>query len=158
MATPNSTFTVGQVLTSQQQNNFPFGLMGLQTLTSVFTTSATHTTFQDTGMTLTITEISGRRYRIIAVSNIYTPGGVQALNMRLLRSAAVLKQSNFTESVMNSGNSLGIVTMNYIYTSVSSGSATYKMQMSAGANNTSCADYGDATQPRQFYIEDIGLS
>lgn len=158
MATPNTTFVSGAVLTAAQMNDLPFGVMGLQTLTSVFTTSATHTTFQDTGMTLTITEISGRRYKITATSNIYTPGGLQALNMRLLRGATVLKQNNFTESVMNTGNSLGLVTMTYVYTSTGSGSATYKMQMAAGALNTSCADYGDATQPRQFIIEDIGLS
>jgi len=157
MASPNTTFST-QVLTSAQANNFPFGVCGLQTLTSIFTTSATHTTFQDTGMTLTITEVSGRRYKITATSNIYTPGGVQSLNMRLLRGATALKQNNFPDSVMNSGNSLGIVTMTYVYTSVASGSVTYKMQMCAGSSNTSVSDYGDATFPRQFMIEDIGIS
>jgi hypothetical protein len=136
----------------------PRGVMGVQTLTSIFTTSATHTTMQDTGMTLTITEVSGRRYKITAVSNIYTPGGVQPMNMALVRGAAQLKQNNFTESVMNSGNSLGIVTMTHVYTSVGSGSATYKMQMQAGVYNTSVSDYGDGSFPRQFSIEDIGSS
>lgn len=157
MASPNTTFST-QVLTSAQANNFPFGVCGLQTLTSIFTTSATHTTFQDTGMTLTITEVIGRRYKITATGNIYTPGGVQSLNMRLIRSAAVLKQNNFPDSVMNTGNSLGVVTMTYVYQSVASGSVTYKMQMCAGSLNTSVSDYGDATFPRQFMIEDIGIS
>lgn len=158
MASPNTSFSSGATLTAANMNNLPFGVCGLQTLTSIFTTSATHTTFQDTGMTLTITEVSGRQYKITATSNIYTPGGVQSLNMRLVRATAVLKQNNFPDSVMNSGNSLGIVTMTYVYTSVASGSATYKMQMCAGASNTSVSDYGDATFPRQFMIEDIGIS
>jgi hypothetical protein len=136
--------------------NTAWGAVGLQTLTSIFTTSATHTTFQDTGMTLSVAEVSGRRYKITAIGNIYTPGGVQSLESRLLRDAAVLKQANWHESVMNSGNSLGVTFLTYIYTSVGSGSATYKIQMRAGVSNTSVSDYGDATFPRQFFVEDIG--
>ena len=158
MASPNTSFTSGQTLTNAEMNNLPFGVCGLQTLTSIFTTSATHTTFQDTGMTLTITEVSGRRYKITATGNIYTPGGVQSVEMRLMRAASALKQNNFPDSVMSAGNSFGTVTMTYVYTSVASGSATYKMQMRAGASNTSVSDYGDATFPRQFIIEDIGIS
>ena len=80
--------------------NTAWGQVGLQTITSIFTTSATHTTFQDTGMTLNVTEVNGRCYKITASSNIYTPGGVQSIEMRLLRNAAALKQNNFPDSVM----------------------------------------------------------
>jgi hypothetical protein len=154
----NTTFSSGNVLTAAQMNNLPWGVAGLQTLTSIFTTSATHTTFQDTGMTLTITEVSGRRYKITATGNIYPPGGLQGIQMRLLRGATSLKQNNFPDSVLNAGNSFGIVTMTYVYTSTASGAATYKMQMRADAVNTAVSDYGDATFPRQFFIEDIGPS
>jgi hypothetical protein len=58
----NTTFSVGQVLTAAQMNNLPWGYVGLQTLTTAYVTTATHTTFQDNGMTLTFTEVSGRVY------------------------------------------------------------------------------------------------
>ena len=92
MATPNTTFVAGTVLTAAQQNNFPFGLMGLQTVTSTFATSATHTTFQDDGLTLTITEISGRKYKITALENPYPSGGLQGVRFALVRTTTTLRE------------------------------------------------------------------
>ena len=153
----NVPFSTGQVLTASQQNALPFGVAGLQTLTTAFTTSSTHTTFQDNGMTLTITEVSGRRYRVTAYCNPYPSGGLQGVNLRLLRGSTSLKQANLSSTVMDTGTAFPYA-LTFIYTSVASGSATYKVQIAAAASNTSVADYGDATFPRQFAIEDIGPS
>ena len=155
MPTPNTTFTAGSVLTAAQQNSFPFGCMGLQTLTTAFTTTGTHTTFQDTGMTLTITEISGRRYRINIKCNPYPSGGLQGVSFKLLRGATGLLEWGLSSTLMDVATGYpGYLT--YVYTSTASGSATYKMQLKASTNNTAVADYGDGTFPRQFWIEDIG--
>ena len=155
MASPNTTFTSGAILTAAQMNNLPFGLCGLQTLTTQFATSATHTIFQDTGATLTITEVSGRRYKISMLSNPYPSGGLQSIRFALKRGASTLREWTYSTAVLDAGVSLPVV-MEYVYTSVGSGSATYKMQMAAQASNTTVNDYGDGTFPRQFIIEDLG--
>ena len=157
MATPNTTFVAGTVLTAAQQNNFPFGLMGLQTVTSTFATSATHTTFQDDGLTLTITEISGRKYKITALENPYPSGGLQGVRFALVRTTTTLREFTYSANVMDAGVAYPAV-MEYVYTSVASGSATYKMRMAAATSNTAVSTFGDASFPRQFMIEDIGTA
>ena len=154
--TINTTFTTGQVLTASQVNNLPFGVAGLQTLTTAFTTSATHTSFQANGMTLTITEVAGRQYRITAFSNLYPPGGLQGVNIALFRGASQIKQGNYSSTVMDTGTAFPVV-FTFIYTATTSGSATYSVKICAASSNTSVADYADGTFPRQFCIEDIGL-
>ena len=155
MATPNTTFSSGAVYTAEQANSFPFGLCGLQTLTTPFGTSATHTTFQDTGATLTITEISGRRYKITMLSNPYPNGGLQGVKFNLLREATGLRENHYSSTVMDTGVALPVV-IQFVYTSVASGSATYKMQMAALTANTQVTDFADPSFPRQFMIEDLG--
>jgi hypothetical protein len=157
MTSPNTTFTSGAILTAAQMNNLPFGVCGLQTLTTVFTTSATHTTFQDDGLTLTITEISGRRYRITALENPYPSGGLQGIQFSLIRGASTLRNWTYSAALMDAGVAYPAV-LQYVYTSVGSGVATYKMQLAAATANTAVTTYGDGTFPRQFIIEDIGTA
>ena len=152
----NTAFTAGSVLTATDMNDLPFGIAGYQELTTNFVTSGTHTTFQDNGMTLTITEIVNRYYRITAYSNPYPSGGLQGVNLRLLRGANALKQGNYSVNVMDTGTALPVV-FTYVYKSAASGSQTYKVQIAAASANTAVNDYADATFPRQFIIEDIGL-
>jgi len=153
----NTTFSSGAVLTATQMNNLPFGVCGVQTITSTFTTSAVHTTPQANGMTLTITEVAGRRYRITAYSNLYPPGGLQGVNIGINRAGTQLKQGVYASNIMNTGTAYPTV-FTYIYTAATSGSATYTVSVWAATSNTAVADYGDTTFPRQFCIEDIGLS
>jgi hypothetical protein len=135
----------------------PRGIVGLQTLTTSFTTSSTHTAFQNTGMTLTINEVSGRRYKITALANPYPNGGQQGVNLRIMRDATSLKQVNYAGTVMETTVAYPAV-ITFIYTSVSSGAATYTMQIAGSGVNTQVADYADGTFPRQFIIEDIGAA
>lgn len=153
----NTTFTSGAVLTATQMNNLPWGVAGLQTLTSIFTTSPTHTNPQANGMTLTITEVSGRRYKITANSNIYPSGGLQGVNMAIVRGSTQLKQGNFAPAVMDASNAFPVL-FSFIYTATTSGSATYTTRIWAASANTAVSDYADASFPRQFSIEDLGPS
>jgi hypothetical protein len=153
----NTTFSVGQVLTAAQMNNLPWGYVGLQTLTTAYVTTATHTTFQDNGMTLTFTEVSGRVYRITARVNPYPSGGLQGIKMQIVRGSTALAQSDFSPNVLDTGVSFPTV-ITYVYTSTASGSATFKMQIGALTANTAVQDFGSTTYPRQFFIEDIGKS
>jgi hypothetical protein len=155
MATPNTTFVAGNVLTAAQQNSFPFGCMGLQNITTSTASSSPHTTFQDNGMTLTITEISGRRYRITAKTQPYPNGGLQGISFRLMRNATTLLEWNLDQTVLSTSSAYDGY-LSYVYTSTASGSATYKMQFKSTTSNTQSTDFGDATFPRQFDICDIG--
>ena len=155
MASPNTTFTSGAILTAAQMNNLPFGLCGLQTLNSRYASSAPNTTFQDTGATLTVTEVSGRRYKITMLSNPYPSAGLQGIRFALIRGASTLREWTYSSAVLDTGVALGVA-MTYVYTSVGSGNATYKMQIAAATSNTTVDDFGDATFPRQFIIEDLG--
>ena len=151
----NTTFTSGNVLTAAQMNDLPWGYVGLQTLTTSFATSATHTTFQDSGMTLTFTEVNGRKYKITARVNPYPSGGLQGIKMRIVRGSTAIAQSDFSSAVLDTGVSFP-TSIVYVYTSTASGSATFKIQIGALTNNTTVEDFGSATYPRQFFIEDIG--
>ena len=153
----NTTFTSGAILTAAQMNNLPWGVAGVQTSTSIFNTSAPHTTFQDNGMTLTITEVSGRRYKVTVMGLPYPTGGAQGMGYRIVRAGVSLVQRNLSTLLMNATNTFPL-NLSYVYTAVSSGSATYTVQIQASTNNTQVTDYGDATFPRQFFIEDIGPS
>ena len=153
----NTTFSSGAILTAAQMNNLPWGVAGVQTLTSSFATSATHTTFQANGMSLTITEVAGRAYRVTAYSNLYPNGGLQGVSLALYRGATQIKQGNYSSVVMDTTNSLPVV-FTYTYTSVASGSAIYSIKIAGQTANTQVTDYGDATFPRQFVIEDIGVA
>jgi len=154
---PNTTFVTGAILTAAQMNALPFGVVGTQTLTTNFATTAPNTTAQASGMTLTFTEISGRIYRITAYTNLYPSGGLQAITFRLLRNSVQVRKFDISSAVLDTGFSFPQA-FTFIYTSAASGSVTFSTTINAYANNTVVNDYGDATYFRQFTIEDIGTS
>jgi hypothetical protein len=61
--TPNTDFTSGQILTAQQQNNFPRGLVALAQ--SVTTQNTISTEVLSTGMSATFTAVANRNYKVI---------------------------------------------------------------------------------------------
>lgn len=154
---PNTDFTTGAILTAAQQNRFPRGVMGTQTLTTAFATTAPNTTAQDSGMTLTFTEQSGRIYRITAYTNFYPSGGLQGMTFRLLRAGVQVRKFDISPAVLDTGFSFP-QQFTFVYTSAASGSVTFKTTINAFTSNTVVQDYGDATYFRQFTIEDIGAS
>jgi hypothetical protein len=151
----NTNFTAGQVLTAANANSWPRGVMGTQTLTTAFATTAPNTTAQASGMTLTFTEVSGRIYRITAYTNFYPSGGLQAMTFRLLRAGVQVRKFDISSTVLDSGFSFP-QQLSFIYTSAASGSVTFTTTINAFTSNTVVQDYGDATYFRQFTIEDIG--
>ena len=61
--TPNTDFTSGQILTAQQQNNFPRGLVAIAT--SVTTQNGITAETLSTGMSLSFTAVANRNYKVI---------------------------------------------------------------------------------------------
>ena len=76
---------------------------------------------------------------------------------RILRAGVPLSQRNLAVTQQNNGATFPL-TLSYVYTATTSGSATYTAQIAAESVNTSVADFGDATFPRQFIIEDLGTA
>lgn len=155
MATPNTTFSSGAVLTAEQVNSLPFGVMARQSITASFTTSAPHTTLQANGATLTINEVSGRLYRINYSGYAYPSGGQQSVAMSFYRGAVQMKDSNIFSGMMSPAFAPNI-TNSFLYLSTASGSVTWTMRMAAATLNTAVSDFGNAQSIRQFWIEDLG--
>ena len=155
MATPNSTFSAGAVLTAEQVNSLPFGVVARQSLTAAFTTSAPHTTLQANGATLTINEVSGRLYRINYSGYPYPSGGQQSVSISLFRAGVEIKVFNIFSGSMstiyapNHGTS-------FFYLASASASVTWTVRIGAFSANTAVTDFGSATSVRQFWIEDLG--
>jgi hypothetical protein len=152
---PNTTFVSGAILTAAQQNNFPRGVMAYQNNTAGFATSAPHTTYQDNGMTLTITEVAGRLYKISYSFYPYPNGGQQSINMRFQRGATTIKDANVFTGMMSTAFAPNILS-SATYVSPASGSFTYTVQIAAATANTQVTDFGNATSVRSFWIEDLG--
>lgn len=129
------------------------GTVAAQNSAASFNTVATHTNYQDTGLTLTFTPLAGRRYRFTLMVNPYAPGGAQDVEYQLLAGAGVLRA--WFVGQRSTGFPYA-VTLQHTYLPGAIGSTVFKIQFRAVNNNTQVSDYADATTPKQFYIEDIG--
>ena len=137
--------------------NAPWGVLGAQTSTTAFGTSATHTTFQDSGLTLSISYTTNRYLRVTWQGNVYTPGGVQGVSFKMLRGATAITEAVFPAESMSSTASHA-VNAQAIVTTASTTTETFKIQIKAFTSNTQVTDFGSATTIRQFIVEDIGPS
>ena len=153
---PNTTFSVGAVLTAAQQNAFPFGNVALASSTTSYT--LTTSVAVSTGMTVTFTAIASRNYKI----SYYEPvcqmtsvvGGATTLQIRQTNAAGTLLQQCFG---VNQTGIAGTVQMLCQYVGTfSAGSVTI-----VGCSTTTSTTGGPgltrgATFPAQILIEDIG--
>lgn len=135
--------------------NAPWGVLGVQTTTTLFSTAATHTTYQDSGLTLSIPYVNNRYLRVTWQGNIYPSGGVQAIGFKMLRGSTTIREGALPDTALSAVISHAI-NVQTIVTTTSTTTETFKVQIKAWTNNTSVTDYGDATTIRQFFVEDIG--
>lgn len=147
-------FSSGDVLTAAEMNALPAGLVGMQTATTGFSTSATHTTYQDNGMTLTISEVNGRVYRHSARLNPYPQGGLQGIHFRLLRNGVGVTDFYLSSALLDVVTAYAFFPVVY-YTATSTASVVWKWQIRAATINTRVDDYADTTFFRQYAVEDV---
>ena len=145
-ANPNTNFTAGQILTADQQNRFPRGVMGyaIGSANSAFTTTA-----DITGMSITFTAVASRLYKATFSCTLdrNTAGNV---------SFFLTDASNVQIAQYQQGSPAGVevITFSNLFT-VSAGSVTRKIRggTSAGAATVlftaGSYNYG-------FIIEDMG--
>ena len=149
---PNDTFTSGQVLTAQECNNFPFGVVALATNTTASQAGITGVT-DLTGMSVTFTAIANRYYK--ASYHIYgIPTVTNACFSVNLQEGATIKQvGNTNGGVATIGTTLTAV---YVGT-FSAGSHTLKLtgQLTGGSSG-SIKFEAASVLPWILVVEDIG--
>jgi len=135
--------------------NAPWGLMGKDKKTNTSVTSATHTTLQDATntLTITITTVTNRVYRMTTVHNPYASGGANGF-----QAAHVIGGATQSQFLVNSLSTVTQDTRTYVstYTETSGQSRIFKAQIAAYNTNTAITDWGSATIPRILIVEDIG--
>jgi hypothetical protein len=155
MASPNDLFTSGQILTAQECNNLPFGLVA----TPISNTSLNQviTTVTDiTGITLTFNTVTNRVYRV-SYSFFANSTDASSLNVILADGSNTAIQQcifNFSAPFVPEGKQLS----NFFYfTATTTGSITRKLraQRQSGAGTITIFSAA-ATLPFQFAVEDCG--
>jgi hypothetical protein len=135
----NTTFTAGAVLTAQQMNNLPWGLVQttaggtsnrgfVRNNTSDFNLSTT--AVDVTGMTVTFTAVAGRLYRANFFGRGFMGSTAQQLVVYILQDATIVQQSNMSGLA---NESVSINTSNVF--SGLSGSITIKIQAQITVSN-----------------------
>jgi hypothetical protein len=139
--------------------NAPWGVLGISTSTSNFTTSSTHTTFQDVGLSVSIPYVNRRYLRVTYNGNILCPGGNNAVEMNILRGATTVRKMQLSDTAVGNTNTWKVgFCMDSVFATSSTTTETFKCQLRATINNTSVADFGDGDTVRSLIVEDIGPS
>ena len=140
---PNTNFTTGQVLTSDQANRFPRGIMAYSTIS----TTGLTTTMTDIGLSVTFTAVANRYYKYTFyayASNSTSTGTMETL---------VTDTSNVTKEALNlyvvGGGNYTFQNLTYISTETA-GSVTRKIRAKVAAGT------GTLYGPIYFFVEDIG--
>jgi len=143
---PNTDFTAGQVLTADQQNRFPRGVMAQTQRSTVYLPDTTITDL----FTLTFTAVANRIYKYTLNCPSIDASGAIVLTMSLTdNSNNVLNQCS---QILQSGGprtNLDFTT----YRTESAGSVTRKIR---GVTNTGNGAMFGSTTIGFFTIEDIG--
>jgi hypothetical protein len=163
--TTPGTAVAGDVLTAAFWNSnvrdnmlfLPRGVLGLATTTSYFTTSATHTTFQDvTGLSFSATYQANRYLRATLKTAPIPNGGLQPINFRVVRGSTTVATWAVAAAALDSTYANNMTFSVVFQGPASSATETFKIQMNAASGNTQVGAYADATYFGSFAIEDIG--
>ena len=149
---PNDTFTSGQVLTAQECNNFPFGVVALAINTTASQAGITGIT-DLTGMSVTFTAIANRNYKVSY--HIYgIPTVTNACFSVNLQQGATIKQiANTNGGVATVGTTTGAVFVG----TFSAGSVTLKLAGQLTSGSTGSITFQAASVlPWILVVEDIG--
>jgi hypothetical protein len=147
---PNDTFTSGQILTAQECNQFPFGVVAY----AQSTTTDTFTTAEKVMLTSTsFTAIASRYYKITyfepsQINSVAT--GESATNLRLTNISGAIQQTSnlWTTSVVYASQ------ISQVITTLTAGATTICATQTAAAGTTTCRR--SASNKAFIVVEDIG--
>jgi hypothetical protein len=141
---PNTDFTAGAILTADQQNRFPRGIMARDTKA---TNTGLTTTIGDVGLSVTFTAVANRFYRYTFYSNAANATSSGTLECYITDSA-----NNNIESLnlyLVAGSNYSYIHLPAVRTE-SAGSTTRKVRAKVGAGT------GTMYSTMFFVVEDIG--
>jgi len=153
MASPNTTFVSGAILTATQQNNLPFGRVAAPIN---ITTNQTGITAQVdiTGATITFTAIAGRLYKACWMGLFSSTVSTDTFNFLLTDAANNIQQQSITCPATTSDVSfIG----EHVFTP-GAGSITRKIRCQRQSGTGTATLTAGGTFPFQFWIEDIGTA
>jgi hypothetical protein len=154
---PNNLFTSGQILTAQECNQFPFGVLGYTQSTSLYSTVAPNTTYQDVGMSASVTYLGNRLLEMTYSTQVIPNGGVQGVVFKFLRGSTAIKEFEITSSVFPNTSNAFYLNMSAIFAGPATGATeTFKVQIKTAAANTTVLDYGAGSLTRDLVIKDLG--
>ena len=150
--TTNDTFTSGQILTAQECNNFPFGVVGSVTSNSGNVTVGIAAA-DISGMSITFTAIAGRTYKFNVMANATST---------IAQSFIYLTVTNASNGIIGSvygnvgANEYTSLCFSNFYTGIAAGSVTFKLRAQAVAASATILRSGN--DYLSFWIEDIGTA
>ena len=146
MPLPNDDFTAGQVLTAQECNQFPRGIMGVSLRNTNFAPTSTASDFGS----ITFTAVANRYYKY----SLFVPGAdadaARLLTVNLV-DASNVSVNTYTQTLRGAGV-FDLVAFTTVRTETA-GSLTRKIRMSTSAGNASMCS---ATSIGVFVVEDLG--
>jgi hypothetical protein len=147
---PNNAFVAGQVLTAQECNNFPFGVVGLVERTTG-TLTITTTIGDLTGMSVTFTALANRVYKfsVLATGQKLTAQGWTGLF--LTNAGNTVYAAAYATAPANGYHNLSY--SSYL-SGFTPGSITVKLRAST-ENNTSSI-LASTSDKLQLIVEDMG--
>jgi hypothetical protein len=149
---PNNSFTVGQVLTSAECNNFPFGVVALATNASA-SQAGTINVVDLTGMSVTFTAIANRNYKVSY--HVYgIPTVTNACFSVNLQQGATIKQIGISNAGLSG---VGATTSAVYVGTFSAGSVTLKLTGELTSGSTGSITFtAVSVLPWILVVEDIG--
>jgi hypothetical protein len=149
---PNDTFTSGQILTAQECNNFPFGVVGYTESTTLSQGGVT-SIVDLTGMSVTFTAIANRYYKISASMYAY-PSVTNACASLSIRQGSTTLQTIITNLGVAG---VGATMTGYTLETFTAGSTTLKLSGALTSGSTGTILFNAAaTLPVSILIEDLG--
>jgi hypothetical protein len=152
--TSNDTFTSGQILTAQECNNFPFGVVASVQSVGGNVTISTGALQNVTAMTLTFTAIAGRTYKFI-VNASCIKNTSESWTLLCVTNAAGVQTGSGVYASAAPGEYANLSFSGYL-TGITAGSQTYKLMATTGAATSTIIRSG--SDFCQFIIEDIGTA
>jgi hypothetical protein len=151
MASPNTTFVAGNILTAAQQNNLPFGRVAAPI--SITTNQGSITGQVDiTGATITFTAVAGRLYKACWGGLFNSTVSTDTFNFLLTDSSNNIQQQAISCPATTSDVSfIGF----HVFTP-GAGSITRKLRVQRQSGSGTGTIVAGATFPTIFWIEDIG--
>lgn len=134
----------------------PYTLLGRHVLETAFATSATHTTPQDEGLTLSITYGAARFLKVTLQVMPWSSGGAQAIDFYILRAGGAVWRWQASSGATSTGAGDSRTFSAVIAGPISGATETFKVQINAAAANTAVQSFGQAGLPRMLTVEDIG--